>query len=30
MADVLDYSPVEAEVPAGVTMPHWSWDGLQP
>jgi hemoglobin len=28
--DVLVYSPVDAEVPAGVRMPHWSWDGLQP
>jgi hemoglobin len=28
--DVLTYSPVDAEVPAGVSMPHWSWDGLQP
>ncbi len=26
--DVLVYSPVDSEVPAGVGMPHWSWDGL--
>jgi hemoglobin len=30
VADVLAYSPVDATVPTGVTMPHWSWDGLQP
>jgi hemoglobin len=29
VADVLVYSPVDAEVPEGVAMPHWSWDGLQ-
>jgi len=29
VADVLVYSPVDAAVPAGVAMPHWSWDGLQ-
>ena len=28
--DVLVYSPVGAEVPPGMRMPHWSWDGLQP
>jgi hemoglobin len=28
--DVLVYSPVDAVVPAGKPMPHWSWDGLQP
>ena len=27
--DVLSYSPHDAEVPMGVAMPHWSWDGLQ-
>jgi hemoglobin len=27
--DVLAYSPVGATVPAGLAMPHWSWDGLQ-
>ncbi|HVQ86986.1 MAG TPA: group II truncated hemoglobin [Actinomycetes bacterium] len=27
--DVLVYSPVDAEVPSGLPMPHWSWDGLQ-
>jgi hemoglobin len=30
VADVLAYSPVDATVPAGVAMPHWSWNGLQP
>ncbi len=30
VSDVLVYSPVDAEVPRGVAMPHWSWDGLQP
>jgi hemoglobin len=30
VADVLAYSPVDATVPTGVTMPRWSWDGLQP
>ena len=30
VADVLVYSPVGAEVPGGLAMPHWSWDGLQP
>ena len=29
VADVLVYSPVDAVVPAGVAMPHWSWNGLQ-
>lgn len=27
--DVLAYSPVGATVPAGLAMPHWSWDGPQ-
>lgn len=28
--DVLTYSPPDAaKVPAGVPMPHWSWDGLR-
>jgi len=27
--DVLAYSPEDAEVPAGASMPHWSWDGPQ-
>ncbi|MEP6695988.1 MAG: group II truncated hemoglobin [Pseudonocardiales bacterium] len=26
---VLAYSPQGAVVPAGVAMPHWSWDGLR-
>jgi hemoglobin len=30
VADVLAYSPVDAQVPAGLAMPHWTWDGLQP
>jgi hemoglobin len=29
VADVLVYSPVDAQVPGGLPMPHWSWDGLQ-
>ena len=28
VADVLVYSPPEAEVPAGAAMPRWTWDGL--
>ena len=27
--DVLAYSPHDAVVPMGATMPHWSWDGLE-
>jgi hemoglobin len=27
--DVLAYSPQEAVVPQGATMPRWGWDGLQ-
>ena len=27
--DVLTYSPIDASVPTGLAMPHWSWDGLQ-
>ena len=30
VSDVLVYSPVGSEVPSGLAMPHWSWDGLQP
>jgi hemoglobin len=29
VADVLVYSPTNSSVPAGLPMPHWSWDGLQ-
>ena len=29
VADILVYSPADARVPAGLAMPHWSWDGLQ-
>jgi hemoglobin len=29
VADVLVYSPQDSVVPAGLPMPHWSWDGLQ-
>ena len=28
VADILVYSPVDARVPTGLAMPHWSWDGL--
>jgi hemoglobin len=28
VADVLAYSPVDATVPPGLAMPHWSWAGL--
>lgn len=24
---ILTYSPVDAQVPAGLPMPHWTWDG---
>jgi hemoglobin len=27
--DVLVYSPADSRVPAGLGMPHWSWNGLQ-
>jgi hemoglobin len=27
--DVLVYSPVGAQVPGGLSIPRWSWDGLQ-
>lgn len=27
VADVMEYSPAEARVPAALAMPHWSWDG---
>jgi hemoglobin len=30
VADVLVYSPVDAEVPDGLPIPRWSWNGLQP
>ena len=30
VSDVLAYSAEDSQVPAGLTMPHWSWDGLQP
>ena len=29
VSDVLVYSPQGAQVPTGLSMPHWSWDGLQ-
>jgi hemoglobin len=29
VSDVLVYSPQGAEVPSGLSMPHWSWDGLR-
>ena len=28
VADVLVYAPMGSQVPDGVRMPHWSWDGL--
>ena len=28
--DVLAFSAVDSVVPAGLPMPHWSWNGLQP
>jgi hemoglobin len=28
--DVLAYSPADAVVPPGLTVPHWDWDGLRP
>jgi hemoglobin len=30
VAEVLTYPGPRAEVPAGLTVPHWSWNGLQP
>ena len=30
VADVLVYSPHGSAVPAGLPVPRWSWDGLQP
>ena len=29
VADVLVYSPEHSDVPPGLSMPSWSWDGLQ-
>lgn len=29
VADMLRYSPLDAEVPSGLAVPRWSWDGLQ-
>jgi hemoglobin len=29
VSDVLVYAPKGSQVPDGVAMPHWSWDGLQ-
>lgn len=29
-ADVLAYSPAEAVVPSGLTVPRWDWNGLVP
>jgi hemoglobin len=28
-AEVMSYSPAESRVPAGLSMPRWSWDGRQ-
>jgi hemoglobin len=30
VAEVLSYSPADAQVPAGLPVPQWSWDGLRP
>ena len=30
VADMLQYSPLDAEVPSGIEIPHWGWDGLLP
>jgi hemoglobin len=27
--DVMAYSPADSAVPAGLTVPHWDWDGLR-
>lgn len=27
-SEVLSYSPADAAVPADLTVPHWTWDGL--
>lgn len=29
VADMLTYSPLDATVPSGLSVPHWTWDGLQ-
>lgn len=29
VAEVLSYSPFDAQVPPGLSVPRWSWDGLQ-
>lgn len=29
VGEVLTYSPRDAQVPAGLPVPRWSWDGLQ-
>ena len=29
-SEVMAYSPRDATVPAGLAMPHWSWEGLGP
>jgi hemoglobin len=28
VSDVLVFAPMGSEVPPGVRMPHWGWDGL--
>ncbi len=30
VADVALSHPHDTDIPAGLTIPHWSWDGLQP
>jgi hemoglobin len=29
VADMLSYPSPDAAVPAGLAMPHWTWDGLE-
>jgi hemoglobin len=29
VGEVMSYSPRGSEVPSGLPVPHWSWDGLQ-
>lgn len=29
VGEVLEYAPMDARVPVGLSMPRWTWDGLQ-